>query len=364
MSKARGALVVLAALLGSYSLFVFANRGSNQRALAPGATATFAAPIAVSKLHVAKISPLDLHCNGAAAIAPDNEHYVCAGGPDSPGLWLGSFGKGLQKRLAENGGPPAAWLPNGKALVYTEIVRDRPTMLYEVDVETGERTAISPTTFPSGGDHLQVLPDGRVAFLEKGALQVWDSSTKTTKEVQAIGCIDPKTEGTVASSYTAVSPDGASVAEACAGSLYLIDVRVGKTITLSNQVGIFVKPMAWSPDGSQLAYSVQPDSTRTAELWLVNADGSSRRRLWLNKQARAFGWFTWMPDGQTLLFVNNPGGTSFGPGYVYMVISASGGPPKELFKNGDSLQLFDNGRKILISRSVEDTGYWIVDLAQ
>jgi Tol biopolymer transport system component len=154
------------------------------------------------------------------------------------------------------------------------------------------------------------------------------------------------------------------VAEACVGSLYLIDVRARKRITLSDGVGIFVRPMAWSPDGRKLAFSVQPDSTRVAELWLVNADGSSTHRLWRDEQARAFEWLTWMPDGQTLLFINNPGGTSFGPGYVYMVISVSGGPPKELFANGESLDLFDNGNKILISRSVKDAGDWIVELAQ
>ncbi len=277
---------------------------------------------------------------------------------------LGQVRSPLEKRLAESGGAPARWLPDGKAIVYSDIVRGQPTMLYQVQVETGARTAISATTDPFGGDHLQVLPDGRVIFLEKDKLQAWDSKTGMLNPLQAIGCIDSKTQTPVASYYTAVSPDGARVAEACAGSLYLTDVSASKTITLSDQVGIFVRPMAWSPDGRQLAYSVQPDASRIAELWLVNGDGSNARRLWQDEGARAFDWLTWMPDGQTLLFIKNPGGTSFGPAYAYVGISVSGGAPKELFKNGQSLQLFDNGRKMLISRSVEDSGDWIVELAQ
>lgn len=48
-------------------------------------------------------------------------------------------------------------------------------------------------------------------FGKKGALQLWDSNTKTTRELQKVGCIDPATQTAVASYYTAISPDGERV---------------------------------------------------------------------------------------------------------------------------------------------------------
>ncbi len=69
-----------------------------------------------------------------------------------------------------------------------------------------------------------------------------------------------------------------------------------------------------------------------------------------------------MPDGQTLLFIHNPGGTSYQIGFTYMAINIIGGPPKALFSNGDRLDLFGSGTKILIGGSIQAVGQWIVNL--
>lgn len=331
--------------------------------------ATLAPPIDISKLHVTKITQVDFQgCSVSIAIAPDSDHYVCSFGGVASGLWLGSLSRGLEKKLTDEGGP-ALWLPNGKQIVYAEIVPDHPTMLYELDIEAVTRTPISTTTMPFGGDHFQVLPDGRVLFLARGALQIWDSRTRTLKPFQKLGCIDlqmtPK--ATVYSYYTTVSPDGQHLADVCAGALYLIDIGTGKVITLTNGIEFATRQIEWSPDGRTLAYSFAPTDTRRAELWLVNADATNPRRLWRDEFARAFHFLTWMPDGQTLLFINDPGGTSFEVGWTFMAISAKGGSPKALFTYGEGLALFDNGRKILILRSVRESnlpeGDFIVELS-
>ncbi len=329
---------------------------------APESAPTFVPPIDVSKLHVVNITQVDFHCNQAVSIAPDNEHYVCSKGGVGTGLWLGSFSKGLEKKLADNGGY-ARWLPNGRQIVYAEGVPfGRPTTLYELNIENGARTAIATT---SDQWHFQILPDGRVTFLQAG-LQVWNSNTRALRSLGQVS-FGANSVASVDSNFI-ISPDGQQLAIQSVfyekGTLYLQELSTGKVITLTNEVGNAVLPMGWSPDGRTLAYSFRPENTRDPELWLVNADGTNPRRLWRGELARAFEFLTWMPDGQTLLYINDPGGTSFEVGWTYMAISVKGGAPKALFTNGEGLALFDNGRKILIFRSVEDKGNWIVELSQ
>jgi TolB protein len=58
----------------------------------------------------------------------------------------------------------------------------------------------------------------------------------------------------------------------------------------------------WSPDGKRIAY-YETDSTGRDEIYVINADGTERRRLALGV------WPHWSPDGSKLLF-GAPGGLS------------------------------------------------------
>jgi Tol biopolymer transport system component len=61
---------------------------------------------------------------------------------------------------------------------------------------------------------------------------------------------------------------------------------------------------AWSPDGREIAFCRMPPggSTRPDSLWVMNADGTSPRRL-----ADASGMAAWLPDGKRLLAMRDEG---------------------------------------------------------
>ncbi len=70
-----------------------------------------------------------------------------------------------------------------------------------------------------------------------------------------------------------------------------------------------IKPPAWSPDGHQIAftaeelyYSVDGDTRREYNLYVVGADGSNLRNV-----GKAHTSPVWSPDGQRLAFVNPTG---------------------------------------------------------
>ena len=61
---------------------------------------------------------------------------------------------------------------------------------------------------------------------------------------------------------------------------------------------------SWSPDGKRIAYvgsvDVQRESDRTQEIFVMNADGSGKRRLTSNNVADFYP--AWSPDGRRIVF--------------------------------------------------------------
>ena len=63
---------------------------------------------------------------------------------------------------------------------------------------------------------------------------------------------------------------------------------------------------AWSPDGEWIAFVRRelagPQATLGQQVWLMRADGSDARAVWVDAGA-TFSWVAWRPDGQALACV-------------------------------------------------------------
>jgi Tol biopolymer transport system component len=108
---------------------------------------------------------------------------------------------------------------------------------------------------------------------------------------QVLGVVSPK-----------ISPDGKQIAFAALGDIYVMPVG-GKPLNLTKDQALDTEP-AWSPDGSQLAYSSDKDSEHL-QLWVRDMkSGRSRRLTDLTTQPQGAAW---SPDGTRIAFFNVDG---------------------------------------------------------
>ena len=99
-----------------------------------------------------------------------------------------------------------------------------------------------------------------------------------------------------------ISPDGKQIAFAAVGDVYVMPVD-GKPVNLTKDQALDTDP-AWSPDGSQLAYSSDKDSDHL-QLWIRDMrSGQSRKVTSLTTQPQGA---TWSPDGKRIAFFNVDG---------------------------------------------------------
>ena len=114
--------------------------------------------------------------------------------------------------------------------------------------------------------------------------------TSTTPR-QVLGVVRPQ-----------ISPDGKQIAFAALGDIYLMPVG-GRPVNLTKDTALDTDP-AWSPDGSQLAYSSDKDSEHL-QLWIHDMkSGQSRRITNLTTQPQGAAW---SPDGTRIAFFNVDG---------------------------------------------------------
>lgn len=91
-----------------------------------------------------------------------------------------------------------------------------------------------------------------------------------------------------------------SVPGADLGDLAVADIAARTTMTITH--GLLASDPAWSPDGKRIAFKVSDPRAESAQLYLVNADGSyPHRPTALDGDSASFSNPQWAPGGRLLL---------------------------------------------------------------
>jgi len=264
---------------------------------------------------------------------------------------MDSDGRNVRQITAEDANTTqVSWSADGKRLVFVNDI-DGHEQIYRIDA-TGTRETrltsdnmrdVSPSWSPSQYQIAYVGIDGANS-------SIWLMNSDGTVPHKATG---QSTTGSNILAPLAWSPDGHQIAFASGSpdhsNIMLLTAKTGVVKQLTNLPGYASEP-AWSPDGTTLVFSVAATEhpTSQAVLYTIHADGTGLTRL--TNGAVTDKRPTWSPDGTQIAFVRMTNQQS-----ALFVINADGTNAQQLSAAPDG-QMYDNpswspeGRMILFSR--------------
>ena len=254
--------------------------------------------------------------------SPDDKEIAFASTREDGAVWAVDVTTGAERKLASAAGRVDApsWGPGGQVVYHVSTGGGRGAFSGGPDTSrfdlggktiTGSENVFAFRAAWASPTEFYYVSDGKIRRrgVDAGAPQTveFNATLQVTRAAntyvrrkrdftsvvprQVLGVVAPR-----------LSPDGKQIAFAAIGDIYVMAVG-GKPVNLTKDAALDTDP-AWSPDGSQLAYSSDKDSEHL-QLWVRDMkSGRSRRITELTTQPQGAAW---SPDGTRIAFFNVDG---------------------------------------------------------
>jgi eukaryotic-like serine/threonine-protein kinase len=204
--------------------------------------------------------------------------------------------------LAE--GRHAAWEPDSRGIIYTDLTPGRNGTLSAVRIDGEGRIAgiSTPITSGRGEDRTPVVSrDGRtVLFASQSVSFNIERIAFDAEEGKTVGAPEPITRGGDFSPFFSVSPDDRSVVfgsqRGLNQTLWRQEIGSGALTQLAGDDAWRYGQPEWSPDGKQIAY-VRTTTGGVGETWVMRSDGGNARKI-----LDSGGFVSWSPDSRSIAF--------------------------------------------------------------
>jgi Tol biopolymer transport system component len=329
------ALAALVAFVGVVLLTVL-DRGAASQTVSPAVSARMSAAAQAGRSKIAFSSiPAGLPTYPTPTF-PTELYVMNADGSDK---------RLLTRRLRTWGYGKVVWSPDARTIALSSYGRRSVVLLVNADGSGTQKWSLGGLPLWS--------PDGRKIVFEKGCCgQVSD-----IYEVNADGTdVRRLTRGGGGSSNPIWSPNGKRIA--FLRGVQGVKKTMGRSeIYLMNADGSSKRRLvglpgwrsawspAWSPDGRRIAFLAQSTPRGPSEIYIVNADGSGQRRLTHNRVDASDSDLNWSPDGKQILFVGPQRGLPGSDSYVW-VMNADGSGQRKLVEGEYDARWSPDGRRI------------------
>ncbi|MCM3873683.1 MAG: winged helix-turn-helix domain-containing protein [Pyrinomonadaceae bacterium] len=248
-----------------------------------------------------------------------------------------------------------AWSPDGKTIACQVRLNDERGQ-YEtvigVSVEDGSQKPLASKRWNYTGQPVW-LADGSGLFVtgsesETGPVQVWHAALKSGEVTRITHDLNDYHDLSLpndSSRLTAVQDHSVS-------SIWVApEADAGQMRQIASDAG-WISEMAWTPDG-RIVY--RSNAGGSAEIWVMNADGSSPKQL--TTDARATRGLTVSPDGRYIFFASDRAGR-----FNIWRVDAEGGNLKQLTTGHDEFfpHSTPDGGWVVYQRGVAEPRLWKV----
>lgn len=252
-------------------------------------------------------------------LSPDGELIIYQAKDGS--IWrVNTDGTGLRRLVGKPEGldfgnsDPFVWSPDSGRILFNKLNEHDLLDIWSMGADGTGQNQLTENAEESNDDGFKFSPDGKlVAYVLGGALWVMDADGKNRLKISRdIGLCEDNFQW---------SPDSSALVFCGDYDIWRVGADGGYLAQLTT--GGNSNYPCWSSDGKLISFNTLDERSSTNNLWVIEADGSSRSQL--TKQKKVVGYCEWSPDGGSIAFWSVEG-----PGHDLWIVGSATGQAQRL----------------------------------